>query len=311
MASYQQFELGGVNIQYYKNENVILLKPGPKTSKDKFNLLKNKLETVLSVDSMKMEPGGGISLKLDQNSAANVSELLRSFNAMGGEEVDDAEGLSDESVEDDLKDKNEKSGKPPQQAQPPQTGMGGMGGAAPMQLAAWKVPEVYCMLYEGVFGSDTFLKPKKPGRRTGKYWKVIERVTGKNRAKMLPQDILRKRREASKKSQNDDRDKVLRALDKAFDYFYKREQEERGRGAAEKFAEDYYAIDNLNPKDYALNKGKPEPIGPEEPVEQDFGTMQSPQMGDELNGPDFSEMFQDDEDEDSYDDMEVEEEPFR
>ena len=79
----------------------------------------------------------------------------------------------------------------------------------------------------------------------------------------------------------------------------------QGVSAAERFAEDYYAVDELNPKDYALEKRKAEPIGPEE--EGIPGGID-----DELNGPDFVD-FSDilDRDEDSYDDIEITDEPFQ
>lgn len=305
MASYQQFYIDDISVKYYQQPNVILIQPGQETSKEKFHLLKNKIETILNVNSMKTEPAGGISLKLDQNSAMHVAELLRAFNAKGGEEIEDAQDLSQDSAEEDAKDMEAQTGQPAPQPNQMQQGQ--------MPMAAAKRPSIFSMIYESAFGqTKTFNQAKKPGRRTGKYWKPIEAVTGKNRSKIQKEDVLSVRKDYARKPANEKRNKVLRSLDKAFDYFFNRLEDDLGRQAAERYADDYYGIDDLNPKDYALVRPAPEPIAPEEEA-----TLVPPEQvgmnSDEMNGPDFSEFIDglsDSEEEDSYDDIEIEEETY-
>ena len=71
-----------------------------------------------------------------------------------------------------------------------------------------------------------------------------------------------------------------------------------------RYIKSYYAIDDLDPKDYSLDKKRAERIEPEE--------AGSVGLDNELNGPDFVD-FSDilSHDEESYDDIEIEDEPFR
>lgn len=233
----------------------------------------------------------------------SIPEVLKAIGASGGEEIEDAASIAQEPSEKEVKETEKQTGQPQMPQMPQQPGMEPDMGMGQMPLAAGLTPKIYCILYENMFGDPTFGKPRKPGRRTGKYWKPIERITGKNRAKINDKDILSKRKEYARKPENEDRNKVLRSLDRAFDYFYDKIEETSGRQSAERYAEDYHAIDNLNPKDYSLEKHEPEPIGPEEPLPET-----SP---DEINGPDFVD-FADvlSRDDDSYEDIEIEEETY-
>lgn len=301
MSSHQLFTWNNISIKFFPDEEALFIEPGRNASKDKLKLLKNKIETILTTDSIKTEPNG-LSVKLAQGAASNAKEFLRSIGADGGEAIEDAASVAQQPAEEEIEEKEDEQQLPPSMQTP---GAGGMDMPQPQQMmAAHLYPKFFSMLYEGMFGdSDTFLKAKKPGRRTGKYWRPLESATGKNRAKINKQDVLSKRKEYSRKPPSSSRDKVLRSLDKAFNYFFNKLEEVVGSSAAEKYAEEYYAIDDLNPKDYALEK-KIDPIGPEEEAEIEYAD-------DGMNAPSFAE-FADvlADDGESYDDIEIEEDTY-
>lgn len=325
MGAYTEYEKDGIKIRHFGDSQTLILIPTERAQKDKLALLKKNLDTFLNVDSIKTQ-NNNISIKLSND--MNVSHALKGLGASGGEEIETPESIAKKPAEDEAKQAEKDAAAQMGQQQPMQdpqmgSGMDPMGGMGGMPLAAGKryrgSQTIFEMLYERTFGGDTFGRPekenrrntgtfgsKKPGRRTGKYWKPLERITGKNRSKLEERDVLDLRRKYSKKPENEDRNKVLRSLDKAFNYFYGNIDRESGSAAAEKFAEDYYAIDNLNPKDYSLEKGRAEPIGPEEP-------LPGPDMpsDDMMNGPNFSEFAELlNTDDDSYDEIEIEEETY-
>lgn len=315
MAGHIEFELNGTKIRYFKDQNVLFLKPGKNVKKDQLSLIKNKLETLLSVDSIKVD-NSGISIKLsDAPGLSNAPELLRSMGATGGEEVEDASSVATQPEEDKVKEDEREKGPPmgmqPVGALPPTAGVAPLPGQEQDQLnAGLGYGKVFTLIYESTFGPNaSFSKPKKPGRRTGKYWEPVEAITGKNRAKIKEDDILSKRREYARKPANEKRDKVLRSLDRAFNYFFRRLDETLGKRAAEKYAEDYYAVDDLDPKDYSLKGGTPEQIGV---GETNTPVSEFELSKDELNGPsfkDFADILK--KKESSYDDIEITDEPFQ
>ena len=303
--------MNGIEISYFGPDsgNVIFLSPSKKTKKEDFRLLKSQLETNLQVSSMKAQPSG-ISLKLADTVQENVvSEYLRSLGATGGEQIEDAASVAQQSA----KDSAEKEKKDMQ----PTMGAPAPGAASPMppmpeqQPQNEQIPEGYSLskIYN-LFYESSFFKPNKvkkntssrPGRRTGKYWENIERILGKNRQKVLSKDVLVIRSNYNKKPSSEERDDVLKSLDRAFNYFHRKIKEESGTQAAKKYAYDYYALDNLYQKDYSGERNLEKNI-PEEP--------EPPQDGN-LNGPDFSEYLKDlsRDDEYSYDDIEVDERTF-
>ena len=315
MSSHQIFTWNGIAIKFFESEDALFIEPSPRATSDDTKLLKNKLETLLSVDSIKVEPNG-ISMKLAQGTSGNVKELLRSMGAEGGESVEDAASVAEKPAEEAVEEKQEDESLPPGMQGDPNQQMPAMEDPNAMaggMMNASLYPKVYTLLYEGMFGSTKSFetgrkvssvgRANKPGRRTGKYWKPLEQITGKNRAKIDKEDVLQKRRDYVKKPPSIDRDKVLRSLDKAFDYFYGKIEELKGATSAEKFAEDYHAVDNMNPGDYAL-KRKLSPISADEEPEVEFAE-------DEMNSPsmeDFADILSTDED--SYDDIEVDEETY-
>lgn len=331
MGAYTQFQKDGIVIRHFPDNKTLVLLKTKKAKPDAVKLLQKQLDTYLNVDSIKTQ-NNSTSIKLSDDS--NVSNILKGLGASGGEEIESPESIAKKPAEEEAQQAEKEAAAKQATQQGPQMGTGeppeqGMGG--PMPLAAGRRPTVFELLYESTFGSKTFLggnkkrsykapgEARKPSHRTGKYWKHLEKVLGKNRAKFIEKDVLDIRKKYSRKPTSEDRNKTLRALDRAFDYFYEVLGREKGSSAAEKYAEDYYSLDNLTPKDYSLDKGRPEPIGPDEPRPEPEISVDS-----ELNGPEFSEYadivtakddnddeFNDseeaDDDDVSYDDIDIEE----
>lgn len=330
MGAYTQYTKNGIVIRHFPDSKTLVLLKTKKSKPDAIELLKKNLDTFLNVESIKSkDEDGSVSIKLSDD--ANVANVLKGIGASGGEEIESPESIAKKPAEEEAKQAEKDAAAQQGPQQPPQMGAGAppeqeMGG--PMPLAAGRRPTVFELLYESAFGGKTFLgknkkrtaklpgESRKPSHRTGKYWKHLEKVIGKNRSKFTEKDVLDIRKRYSRKPTSEDRNKTLRALDRAFDYFYEVLGREKGASAAEKYAEDYYAVDNLTPKDYSLEKSRPEPIGPDEPTPTPEISVDP-----ELNGPEFSEYAdivsskpddfdESDESEDddvSYDDIDIEE----
>lgn len=305
-----KYIINGISVSHFGPDqgNVIFLSPTKKTRKEDFRLLKNQLETNLSVDSIKTQKNG-ISLKLSDSVQEHmVGEYLRSLGASGGEQIEDAASVAQQSAEDTAKDQAQAMQPqmdPSMQMQDPM--MGAQMGMQPPLNAGRSFGRYFNLLYESTFFKPNKVKKKgsaRPGRRTGEYWKHLERVLGKNRQKIIENDVLVIRNKYNKKPKSEDRDEVLKSLDRAFNYFHKRIKEERGIGAAKKYANDYYSLDTLTPKSYSDDP----PLEPADNFEPDkMGQMTGP-----LNGPDFSEFLKylDNDESNSYDEIEVEEKTF-
>lgn len=85
--------------------------------------------------------------------------------------------------------------------------------------------------------------------RTGDYWKILSRSSGKPIQSITKDDILSLRKQYTKKPTSKKRNEVLRALDKAMRYFVRKIKKENLE-EAEKFRKEYRSIGNLTPSDY-------------------------------------------------------------
>lgn len=231
-------------------ENVLILIPG-KSKKDDFLDIKSKIDTLLRVTGTK-RTGNSFSLKLDPNFTVDIVEVLKSINGMkGGLEIEDAKSLADDSAEEAAESQTNMqtmaSPTPPpnQQQMPPQMPEQQL----PMESVMFNSIVTF-LFEEDLFQPGPRQKPKKKSKRYGEYWKPLESISGKNRNKLKPKDIVDIRKRYSLKPPSKDRDLVLRSLDKAANYFYSLLSRIKGDRFAEEFNTQYVSQDNLRPEDY-------------------------------------------------------------
>jgi hypothetical protein len=238
LSDFKEYFKKGVRVKYFPDDKVLLMTPGK--DKDDFLRLKSQIDTLLQIDGTK-RVGNAFSLKLNDNFNVSIEELLKSIGMKGGIEEEDAQSMVDDEAEDQVKE-DEKEQAPEVQANP-----------------EMQAPQLEAVFQNGVFNflfeSDLFQpgpdKPKKKAaKRHGKYWEPLERIKGKNRNELKPEEIIELRKKFSIKPFSEDRNKVLRSLDKAANYFHKRIGEIKSEMEAEKFHQDYISIDNLRPSDY-------------------------------------------------------------
>lgn len=275
MADYKEFYKKGTVIRYFPDEKVLMLQP-QKGNKDDFLRLKSQLDTLLQIDGTK-RVGNAFTLKLNDTFNVNIDEVLKSLGMKGGIEREDAQSMVDDSAEDDTK-AQEKEQAPEVQAQDPsQPEQPGM-----PQLEGVIQKGVYFFLFEAdMFQPGPEKTVKKAAKRYGEYWKPLEQFTGKNRNAIKPEDILEVRKKYSLKPASNDRDAMLRSLDKAANYFYGRLEKVKGPQFAEDFHEDYIAIDNLKPEDYG---------GGEENIDSNSGNANIQNGGGMSLMPNFDEI---------------------
>lgn len=226
------------------------------SKKDDFLRLKSQLDTLLQIDGTK-RVGNSFSLKLNDSFNVNIDEVLKSLGMKGGLEHEDASSMIEDEAEEEVED--DKKEQAPEMAQPGQPG-------DPQQ----QMPQMEGIIRKGVyyflFEQDMFQPgPKKTKhrgtKRYGEYWKPLERVKGKNRNALTPEDILEIRKEYSRKPASNDRDLVLKSLDKAVNYFHKKLTKVKGEDEAERFYQKYISIDNLRPSDYGSDEEMDTPAG--------------------------------------------------
>lgn len=312
MAAYKQFDANKLILRYFPDDKVIFLLPKPGMQKHFFNLVKNKLETFLQVDSVKQE-NGGLSLKLSPNTAFSPEDLFRSFGFQGGTDVEDASSVASAASEADAEEEKEQT--PPPNANPLMAppGQPGEDPLTPQQESLRLLLPLY----------EDFWKPLKkkartgmtaPAKRTGKYWRFLEKNLGKKRAKIKEEDVLRLRKKFGNQPYSYMRNKSLLALDKAYRYFLIKIGREKGDGPKAKFKQDYLSQSNLEASDYKPNAHKeidnPTFGGQDNLNPNDVEAQMSIQGN--FNIPDEAEFDDEDveEDEDDagvgYDDIEIE-----
>lgn len=309
MAAYKQFEAKNLVLRYFPDDKVIFLLKKPGLQKHYFNLIKSKLETFLQIDSVKEEGQGVLSLKLNPN-ATPPEDLFRSFGFQGGTDVEDASSVASAASEAD--EEEEKKDAPPPNANPLMAPPGQPGAEPQLESLKLLLP-----LYE------EFWKPFKkkarsgavaPAKRTGKYWRFLEKNLGKKRAKIKEEDVLRLRKKFGNQPYSYMRNKSLMALDKAYRYFLIRIGREKGDSSKAKFKQDYLSQANLEASDYKPNVHKDIDNPAFGDQDQSLNPVATDQMSIQgnFNIPDEADFDDEDveEDEDDpgtgYDDIEIE-----
>jgi len=299
----KNFEGKGINVKYFPEDKVIFLVPNG-AQPHVINFVKNKLETMLSIQSTKQEHGG-ISIKLSDNSMVSPEELIRSMGFQGGYDVDDASSLAKSNSEEEIQ-KEKAQQLPNQVANSPANPQ--MPGQLPPEMN--QMPQeatkfdVYNLLYEKfTFKKRSNSSKKKTSRKIGDYWKSLERSSGKNRNNINEKDVLSMRREYARKPNSKQRNETLRSLDKAARYFVNRLKLDKGERIATEWIKKYVAADNINPREYSEN-------GSNEIAPIPNSDMMSNNVTPDLNSM-FKDLQKDDEDENpgvDYEDIDVEDE---
>lgn len=217
MAAIKNYQNKFVEASFHPKENIIVLKLKNGAPVHQFFKIENKIKTALSVDSSNQDSKNSKILKLSNapsNSESIVHEFLQSVLA-GGSSVEDAETAVEE--------QESQSPPPPSSVQVTPEGRA---------FKAFKI------LLESTY-------------RTGKYWDEISAATGKSKQQISADDILSARRIFTKKKRSPQRDKILRALDKASKYFSRKLRLTVGDEASRIYRRRYKSIGNLTPHDYA------------------------------------------------------------
>lgn len=234
MSSVKRYGDKNLELRYHPEEGVLdlRLKSG---RKDLINRLEDKIKTVLSVSSSKIQPNGSRIIQLDkQTPEGSVSEFLQTVLG-GGEEYEDAESEGTEAAKEEQ-----------EQPQPPIPSSAEI--AQTQQLQPEVQPESFTplkafnMLWESTY-------------RTGDYWNTLTQASGKGRQQLQYVDILSLRRLYTKKKKSESRDRVLRALDRAARYFIRTIRKTNGNELALSFKEKYKTIGKLTPYDYGEEDG--------------------------------------------------------
>lgn len=264
MAAYKEFTSNRLKLRYFPEEKVVFLLPQKGIPGHYLNLTKNKLETFLPIDSVKQE-NGGISLKLSKNLSVQPEELFRSFGFQGGEDAEDLSSVAQQAAKNDLEKEQENV-----PAQPPNGPTGQPGGGngpvpsvAPPNEQELTNESLLLSLYE--FWSPHKGRPKAfkrhpkkgriyTGKRSGKYWKVLERTLGKNREKITAKDVLHLRHKFGMQPYSESRNSSLRDLDRAYHYFLSKIKREKGEHSKEMYKREFDSQSDLKPSDYVPGK---------------------------------------------------------
>lgn len=222
MAAIKEYSNKFVTVKYYPKDNSIRIELKTGGTKQDFFKIENKIKTSLSVASANRDSQISKLIKLSNsptNSEATVHEFLQSILA-GGEATEDASSAAEEA--------EAPQAPPPSQVQVTPEGMA---------FKAFKT------LLESTY-------------RTGQYWADIGAATGKSKQLITPEDIISSRKVFSSKKKSPERDKVLRALDRAMKYFARKLRLTMGPDAARVYKKRYRSSSDLTPSDYADEQEK-------------------------------------------------------
>lgn len=216
MASYKEFFGQDVNVRFFPEEKSLVLLPVGK-DKSVVEKLKSKMHTLLRVNNSSVSPQGSVTLKLDQDDSSDIYEFLHALGFKGGL-TQDKEAASDNAV-----DKSPSVSPQP----PPQN-----------EQINFNILE---LLNESTY-------------RSAEYWNDLERVVGKNKRIISEKDILNVRAIYTEKPKSQHRDRILRALDRAYRYFLRRIRKDLGTDAMEIFRQKYKSIGDLDATEYAISE---------------------------------------------------------
>lgn len=217
MAAVKQYQNQFVQVKYHPKENVINLIMLKKGNPQQFFKVENQIKTSLAVDSTNQDAPNSKIIKLTDspsNSETTVHEFLQSM--LGG-------GSAQEDAESSQEEQNAPETPPPSQVQVTPEGR------------AFKAFET---LLESTY-------------RTGEYWDDIVAGTGKSKQTISPEDLISSRKVFGQKKQSPQRDKVLRALDKAMKYFARKLRLTMGPEASRVFKKRFRTASDLTPSDYS------------------------------------------------------------
>jgi hypothetical protein len=235
LADYKEFYKKGILLKYFPDDKVILLSPN-KSSKDDFLHFKSSLDTLLQITGTK-RVGNNFTMKLDDNANVNIDELLKSLGMKGGIEREDMQSAVADEAEDAVKEEEK------EQKAVPQNSSGDLPKLESISVKSFLINE------NGPFSLPQG-KKQRSKKRYGGYWKSLEAFSGKNRNAIMKDDVLEMRRKFAIKPASSDRDTMLRALDKAENYFFLKLKKIAGEDAALEFHQEYISLDNLDPEDY-------------------------------------------------------------
>ncbi len=136
MAGYREYFSNGFALRYFPDDKTLVFVGGPKTNKEQLIRTKRKLETLLQIDSTKMNKNE-ISLKISPSSMTNIDELIRSLGMHGGIEREDAASIASDEVEEEAGQATPQNAPQPNPALP----MGQQAGQPPAPPQEEIVPE--------------------------------------------------------------------------------------------------------------------------------------------------------------------------
>lgn len=283
MSTFKKFYGKNIGVKFFPSageggEPIIHLEPKKGLNKNDLRAIKEKLETILSVSESNFIKQNGqpiFTIQLDANSQpSQVEELLRTM-FHGGSPVSNAMDLNDDPQEEPKQDVITPEPQPnPQQQTMPQESF---------------ISSAYEILHESTY-------------RTGEYWEIISKASGKSKQAINDSTVLSLRKTYSRKPKGKRRDEVLRSLDKAMRYFVRKIRREQTPQSAEQYKQKYTSIDDLVPTDYA----KGAPSEPEQGIGNAFEPGQSEQDSQPMN-IDISDLFDSDDEEEEYEKFQVEE----
>lgn len=255
-------------VQYFPEENLVNLTPKG-ISSQKLQLLKSSIETALSVESSNLDKVGTWSLKLKEGPVQNVDEFLRAKGLLGGHQTGDAD--------------NEQ-----EQTQP-----------APSPAGPETVPQMEHLDLDLI---DFFINEST--YRSGAYWDdLLGPIGATSKHSITEKDVLSARRAYTRKPKSRGRNKVLRALDKAKSYFFRKLKTERGIRYALEFKNRYNMIGGLVPTDYAEEPQEEQEMLPDDEMENqgvidvdpsDIYSSEDQEDVDPYEGFDIMEVFKND-----------------
>lgn len=232
MASQKRFFHKNILIRVFPEEKIIRLQPTSKVKLQDLDELKDKIETLVRVEASNFERNSeakipAIAIQLHQDEVTNIDELLRSIGVSGGQSIETAADIASS-----VDEEEQQALKASQQ---------GTFQASPGNLQAtesFNPAGLLIGLYEGL--------------RYAKYWETLSRGIGMPKEKIAPRDVITGKKNFSRKPKTSERDDILRALDRAADYFEDRIEKKKGEGDAAAFRRQFEsAAGSTDASDYS------------------------------------------------------------
>lgn len=238
MPLYKKFYNKNIVLKYYPEENTLSIQPKKGASKHDLRSFKEELQIFLDVKSSNFTSENGrpvFTIKLGNTAnPVGVEEFLKQ-KLHGGDEVEDPATMA--APEEEQQPPPAPQQQPPAPEMPPEDQS-----MVPQEEEGLPMESIsFSSLYQ-ILGESTY--------RTAKYWEVLARAAGKGKQALDEKNVLSLRREYSRKPKSKNRNEVLRSLDDAMQYFFKKLKKYQGPAAAEDYKKKYRAIGDLVPSDY-------------------------------------------------------------